>query len=176
MSAFEGTACNTLEDVQKMCAQHALGLSNGIDIADAADLESIPEPGVGTHTITTDIVMDTGKVFYPWKIGATDAEFNSTSIGSKGNQSYKNTLTIFIPLGRDAISHLVNNIINGEYVIRFGDKSGAKRLLGSDLSPAMIAEGGIQEVLTEEKNGHTLTFENIGHTPYFYTGAIPLTP
>lgn len=176
MSAFEGTSCAALAAVEKVCAEHALGLSNTIEIIEAADLTSIPAPDASSHTVSSDIVVESGKQFYQWKVGPTDAEFNATSIGSKGNASFQNVLTIFLPLSRDEVSKVVNDILNGEFVIRFGDKSGAKRILGNENSPAMVPDGGIQEVITSERNGHTVTFENIGKTPYFYTGAIPLTP
>lgn len=174
MGAFEGTVCDVLEAVGKICGQHALGISNTIEIIEAGDVTSVPAADAGTHTVSTDVTLDATKVWFQWRIGDTEAEFNSTATGSKGNQSFQNVLTIFIPLSRDQISYLVNQILNGEFVIRFGDKNGGKRLLGTDSAPAMIAEGGIQEVITAEKNGHTITFENMGHTPYWYTGAAPL--
>jgi hypothetical protein len=176
MSAFEGTACGALAAIGKICAQHALGISSSIEIADAADLTSIPDPDVDSHTVSTDVVVESTKQFYQWKLGETTAEFNATSIGQKGNQTFRNVLTVFLPLSRDEVSHVINSMINGEFIIRFGDRNGAKRLLGNGNSPAMIPEGGIQEVINGEQNGHTVTFENVGPTPYFYTGAVPLEP
>jgi hypothetical protein len=170
MGAFDGTACGTLNTVSKICAQHALGLGNTIEIADAADLTSIP--AATGHTVSDDIVMDSTKQFYQWRIGETEAEFNAQSIGQKGNQTFQNTLTVFLPLSRAEVSNMVNSIINGDFVILFRDKNGAVRLLGTDASPAKIPDGGIQEVVSPDRNGHTVTFENIGHTPYFYTGAV----
>lgn len=175
MGAFAGTACDILGAVGKSCAVHFNGLGNSIEIIEAADVESIPAPDAGTHEITTDIVLDATKVFYQWLIGDTDAEFNATPEGPKGNQTYRNTLTIFLPLTRKEVAVILNGMLNGEFVIRFGDKGGTKRLLGTDHSPAMIAEGGVQEVNNAERNGYTVTFENTGHMAYYYTGAAPLT-
>jgi len=175
MSAFSGTCCDGLASIAKVCGQHALGIGSTIEIIEACDIQSIPAPGAGTHTITQDIVLEDEKVFFQWRLGETQAEFNATSIGSKGNQTFRNVLTVFLPLSRDLIDKQINAIINGEFVIRWGDRNGAKRLLGNENSPAMIAEGGIVELINTEQNGVTVTFENIGATPFFYTGAAPLT-
>jgi len=176
MSALLGTACGALADIEKLCIQHGLGISSTMEIIEAASLTSIPAPDASSHTISTDIVVDSGEEWYQWKLGATEAEFTATSIGSKGNQSFRNVLTIFLPFSRDAIDYLLNQMLNGEFIIRFGDKNGNKRILGTENSPAMIAEGGVQEVINEERNGVTITFENVGHTPYFYTGAVSFDP
>lgn len=174
MGSFTGTCCGGLEAIGKYCGQYALGLSNVIHLAEACDLESIPAPDADTHTISTDVVMDAGKVFYQWRIGETDVEFNATSVGVIGSQSFQNTLTVFLPISRDVLDFQINNIINGEFVIEFGDKQGARRIFGSDNSPVMISEGGVQEVINSERNGVTITFQNVSNTPYFYTGSIPL--
>lgn len=174
MSAFGGTCCAGLESIAKECAQHALGLSSSIEIAEACDISAIPAATDDKHTVAADITMVATKTFFQWKIGETEAEFNATSIGGKGNQTFRNVLTIFLPLSRDAVDYVINQILNGEFVIRFGDRNGAKRLLGNANSPAMIAEGGVSEVINNDQNGVTITFENVGATPYFYTGAIAL--
>lgn len=174
MGAFDSAVCNALGTVSRMCVQHGLGLANSIELIEAGDVTSIPAPDVGTHTVSGDVVLDVAKLFVQWLIGDTEAEFTSTSIGSKGNQTFRNTLTIFLPLSRSEVSVIMNAMLNGQFVIRFGDKGGGKRLLGTNESPAMIAEGGVQEVINGERHGHTVTFENIGHTPYWYTGSAPL--
>jgi hypothetical protein len=175
MSAFEGTVCDALGAIGKICAQHALGLGSTIELIEAGDVTSIPEPDANSHTVSSDVTVDATKFWYQWRLGETNAEFNATSIGQKGNQTFRNVLTVFIPLSRDEVDFIMNAILNGEYIIRFGDRNGDKRLLGNANSPAMIPEGGIQEVINTEQNGVTVTFENVGPTPYFYTGAAPLT-
>lgn len=174
MSAYEGSVCDALGAIGKVCAQHALGLSSTIEIIEAGDITTVPAPDADTHTISTDITLDATKVWYQWKLGETNAEFTYTSIGQKGNQTYRNVLTVFVPLQRDASETIINAMINGEFVIRFGDRNGAKRLFGNENSPAMIPEGGVQGVVSTEQNGVTITFEYIGITPYFYTGTAPL--
>ena len=175
MSSFQGQCCEGLDAIGKLCAVAALGIANAIDIIEACDLDSIPAPDADTHTVSTDIVVDTGKNWFQWKIGG-EPEFNSTSIGTKGSQSFRNVLTTFIPGTRDQVEHQLNKIINGEFVIRFRDKNGLGRIFGDDNSPVMIAEGGMQAVISNETNGYTITFENIGRTPYFYTGAVSYDP
>lgn len=175
MSSFAGTCCGDLASVGKLCAQYALGLSNVIHIAEACDLDSIPDPDADSHTVSGDIVMDDSKVFYQWRIGETDVEFNSNSVGIVGSQSFQNTLTVFLPILRDELLTQINSMINGEFVIEFGDKNGTRFVMGSDNSPVMIPEGGIQSVISAERNGSTITFQNVSHTPYIYTGAIALT-
>jgi len=174
MSALEGTVCGGLAAISKICSQHALGISSTIEIIEAGDLSTIPDPDADTHTISSDVTVDSTKQFYQWKLGETNAEFNATSVGQKGNQTFQNVLTVFLPLSRDEVDYVLNQMINGEFIIRFGDRNGEKRLLGNANSPAMIPEGGIQEVINSEQNGVTLTFENMGPTPYFYTGVAPL--
>lgn len=174
MGSFAGTCCDALKTIGKICDQYALGLSNVINIAEACDLESIPDPDVGTHTVSSDVVMDATKVFYQWRIGETDVEFTAQSVGVIGSQSFQNTLTVFLPISRDELDFQINTMINGEFVLEFGDKNGNRRIMGDDNSPVMIPEGGIQEVINAERNGVTITFQNVSHTPYFYTGAIPL--
>lgn len=175
MGSFTGTCCGGLQAIGKYCGQYALGLSNVIHLAEACDLDSIPAPDAGTHTISSDVVMDVGKLFYQWRIGETDVEFNSQSVGVIGSQSFQNTLTIFLPISRDVLDYQLNLIINGEFVLEFGDKAGARRIIGNDNSPVMIPEGGVQEVINAERNGVTVTFQQVGPTPHFYTGSIPLS-
>jgi len=175
MSAFDGTCCAALAAIAKFCEEHSLGLASYIYIIEACDITSIPAADADTHTVSTDITIDSGKNFFRWKVGGS-AEFNGNSTGSKGNQTFQNVLTVFVPMSRDEVSYLANAIINGEFVVVFVDKNGNKRILGTEHSPAMIAEGGIQEAITEDANGHTFTFENMGKTPLHYTGAVSLTP
>ena len=175
MSAFNGTCCDALAEIARLCEQHSLGISTSIDIVEACDIESMPAPDADTNTISGDIVLKTGTQWYNWKIGGA-AEYNYNSIGTKGNQSFENVLTTFIPLVRDAISHLLNTIVNGEFVIRFSDVGGTYRLIGTEFSPAMIAEGGVQGVISAETNGTTLTFNNSGLIARNYTGAVAYTP
>lgn len=174
MGAFEGAVCDVLAAISRFCGQHGLGLSNAVELIEAGDVTSIAAPDADTHTVSTDVTLDATKFFYQWLIGDTEAEFTSTAIGSKGNQTFQNTLTFFLPLSRDAVTYVMNGMINGQFIIRFGDKNGGKRLLGTNESPAMIPEGGIQEVINAERHGYTVTFENIGPLPVWYTGAAPL--
>ena len=175
MSAFQGQCCEGLQTVQRICDQHNLGIGTTIEIIEACDIDAIPDPDSNTHTVSTDIALDAGKFWYQWRIGETDAEFTSTPIGKKSNQTFRNTLTFYLPLMRDELEYMLNRIINGEFVIRFSDRNGDRRILGTDAAPAMIPEGGINGVNSLEQNGYTISFENTGHTPYFYTGAVPLT-
>ena len=175
MGAFDGSVCGGLAAIQKLCAQIALGLGNAIHVIEAGDITSIPAPGAGTHTVTTDVTLDAAKFWYQWRIAEVDAEFSSQSVGVAGSQSFQNTLTVFLPIARDASVYVMNQIINGEFVVAFSDKNGQNRLLGTDSSPAMIPEGGIQEVNNAERNGITVTFQQVGHTPYFYDGALALS-
>jgi hypothetical protein len=175
MSAFSGTCCDGLQEIAKLCAQRTNGIANGLYLIEACDITSIPAPGSGTHTISTDITLDATKHWYLWKLGDVDNEFNSTAVGTKGAQTFQNVLTIFIPVVREVIDETINAILNGEFVVCFVNKAGQKRLLGTEFAPAMIAQGGVQEVETAERSGVTITFENMGHTPYYYTGALPLT-
>ena len=175
MSAFNGTCCDALIAIAKVCAEHALGVAPHIDIIEACDILSIPAVDVSTHTISGDIVLDTGKQWYQWKIGGS-AEFNYNSIGTSGNATLENILTTFLPLQRDQNEMTINAILNGEFVIRFSDINGASRILGTASSPVMIPDGGIQGVISAESNGTTVTFRNVGHTPYFYTGAVSYVP
>lgn len=175
MSAFNGTCCAAVDDIGKACAEHALGVSTTVEIIEACDLTSIPAATADTHTIATDAVVDTGKRWYQWKIGGTP-EFTSVAQGTAGNQTFLNTLTVFLPLLRDEVDFLLNAMLNGEFVIRFGDIGGRKRLLGTEHSPAMIAEGGVNAVISNESNGVTITFTNRGKTPFYYTGAVSFTP
>ena len=177
MGAFDGTVCGGLAAIQKLCAQSALGLANSIYVVEAGDLASIPAPDASSHTISGDVVFDTPTtgMWFQWRIADVDAEFSAQSVGVAGSQSFQNTLTVFLPIARDASVYVMNQIINGEFVVIFGDKNGQKRILGTDSSPAMIPEGGIQEVNNSERNGITVTFQQVGHTPYFYDGAIDVS-
>jgi len=174
MSAFEGTACGGLAEISKYCQQYTTGIANTIEIIEAADVTSVPDPGAGTHTITTDITLDATKFWYQWRIGETDVEYSWTSVGVKGSQSFQNTLTVFLPVSRDLVENTINSMINGDFLIRFRDKQGVARLAGSAYSPVQVAEGGVQGVINAERNGTTVTFEWMGPTAYFYEGAAPL--
>lgn len=175
MSAFNGTCCDALSAIARICEQHSLGISQSMDIAEACDILTMPAVDADTNTISGDIVLKTGKQWFNWKIGG-NAEYNFNSIGSAGNQSFENVLTTFLPLVRDEISHLLNTVLNGEFIIRFSDVGGQYRLMGNEFSPAMINEGGVQGVVSGESNGTTITFGNKGLIAYNYTGAVSYDP
>jgi len=121
------------------------------------------------------VVVDSGSQWFQWKI-AGPPEFTDNSKGSTGNQSFTNVLTVFVPLKRDAVNHQLNLLLNGEFLVRFGTIDGTKRLMGTEFSAAMIAEGGIQGVINGEQNGFTVTFQNHGRLVPNYTGAVAFTP
>ncbi len=175
MSSFEGTPVDVVAAIAKYSSEAALGLGSCIYVSEATNLATIPAPGAGTSIVSTDITMDSSKVFFPWRISDTDVEFSSNAVGAKGSQSFRNVCTVFIPVSRDVVDTIMNGTLNDEFVLIVPDKKGEYYIFGTEFAPAQIAEGGVQKVLNNERNGTLITFEYLGHMPYRYTGAIPLT-
>lgn len=171
--SFDGTSCGFIAAIGKACKGAGFFLPSSVLIAEAQDLESIPAVGVGTHTVSTDIVFDVGKFFYTWLTTEGGAVMNYASIGQKGSQAFKNTLTIYVPISRDEVLYQVNQVLNDDFIIVPTDTNGVKYLFGTEQNPMRIAEGGIQGVKDGENDGTTITFENTGPTYKIYTGATP---
>ena len=169
---FDLPACGLLGAIAKHCGEVAKFAPNAIYIAEAADLESIPAPDAGTKIISTDIVMDATKTFFQWVTTANGAVLSREPVGSKGTQTFKNTVTIYIPVVRSLVLEEMDNVVNDQYVLIVSDTAGTNWLCGTSVSPAMVAEGGIQSVMDGEQNGTTITFEWFGSL-FEYTGAIP---
>jgi hypothetical protein len=167
------TCCAALAAIARFCAQYASGLSTSIWIIEKCDVESIPAMDAADHRITGDIVLKTGKFWFLWNIGDTDAEYTYTSAGQSGSRSFNSVLTFFLPVIRSVVDHLLNNIVNGEFLVVFMDKEGNKQLLGSLANPIKFADGGISGVKNTDSNGTTCTMERIGGiSAPFYDGAL----
>jgi len=168
---FDLTACGALGAITKHCGAVAKFTPNSLYIAEAADIESIPAPGAGTKTITTDIVMDATKFFFQWVTVQTGAVLSREPVGTKGTQSFKNTVTFYLPVLRSVVLEELDNVLNDQFVLIVPDSEGVLWLCGTAYSPAMVSEGGIQAVMDGEQNGTTITFEWYGPL-YIYQGAI----
>lgn len=170
------TCCAALAAIARYCAAAALGLAAKLYIIEVCDVESIPAAAEGDHRITGDIVLKAGKVWHEWNIGDTDAEYGYVSAGQSGSESFNSTLTYFIPVIRSLVDHLLNNILNGRFLVVFVDKDGQKMLLGTLFNPVKFVPGGVSGVVSGEANGTTCSMQQLGgKTAHFYDGAIVTT-
>jgi len=169
------TCCDGLAAISRNCGINVKGLRPVIEIAEECDVETIPDPDADSHTISTDVTVASTKQFWEWAV-ADDSQLiaNSEGVGNPNDMSFQNNLTVFIPGDEDAADATINAVLNGTFIIRYTSKSGKAKLLGTKASPAKISS--IQFTDSPDSKGYLITFMNMGHKPYNYTGAIPLTP
>lgn len=166
--------CDVLASIAKNCKINIKGITPVIRIAEAGNV-TIPARDADSHTVSTDVTMETGSQFYEWAVADDDQiQFTSSSVGNIGDLSYENVLTAFIPGSDDAKDMAMNEVLNGDYVVSFGQKDQQSKLMGNSFSPAHIQT--IVYTNNGTQNGWLVTIMQRGESPLFYTGAIPLTP
>lgn len=173
MSSFSQTASGKLNAIAKATAAAANGLATCIYIAEAADLTSIPAKDADTNIVSTDVTMDSSKVFVAWHVAEEEAQLSINSVGTQGALSFETTLTVFVPGTHDQAEEFLNTGVNDEFVLVAPDRNGNLRLIGTDYSPAFIPADGVEFIQSNEKEGLTITFKQRGQVPPIYTAAVP---
>lgn len=167
--------CDGLAAIERYCKNNPKGLTPVIEIAEHCDVEAIPDRDVGTHTVSTDITVATGKQFYSWSIADDDQLLSgSEGQGNATDMSFENRVTGFIPGDEDSVSAIINAIMNGSFIVAYQTKAGKKKLLGTKASPAKFIS--LSKANSPDSAGYLFTLSNKGEEPLNYTGAIPLTP
>lgn len=162
---------STLAAIARACgAGNAKGLKGTIYIANKTDIDTIPAAGAGTHVVSSNITMESGKVFYAWDISKIEHDLQIVSEGDADANSFKTTLTFLIPKISPTNTYIVGLSATGcEFVVIVEDANGNKRILGNLVDGCNLK---VNENV-KEKNGYNCTIEwESALPPLFYTGTI----
>ena len=162
-------ACATnLATIAKVCGGgNAAGIKKTIYVVETSDIQTIPS--ATNHDISTDITMQTGKVFFKWAVSEQDQELKTVPEGDVDNIAYKTTLKAFIPRLKAATSNILNDVPGAELIVIATTKDGKNVLIGQ------LDDGALMKVEQSAtgKNGYVITFEwTSSYIPYFYSGTI----
>lgn len=158
-------SCNvTLSAIARHCGSNNGG-NKALYIANEADVQIVPAPDANTATISTDLTMETGKVFM--KLGFDKKSCTHTEDPGDNGQV---TGSIVAEFSKDdgTKRHLFDEMRGGDYVVIVEDSNGMKKIARScECSPAFASgtAGG-------DKNAWTVTFTYDDGMALEYTGAI----
>lgn len=167
------SCCTTLADISRECGTGVRpGLATTVYVCCKDEVDTIPADNGTSHTIATDITLDTGKQFFAWEISQLNGSYLCEPQGDVDARYYKTTVQFFIPALAPAKSFILSGITNGEFICLVTDAKGQVRLLGDLTRGAYISA----QEQTNDKNGYVVTIEwESNEVPFYYTGAIDVT-
>jgi hypothetical protein len=168
--------CVSVDDIDEEddCGPNAGGMTD-FYIARRSDILSIPAVGADGVTISTDIVMKSGKKFAKWSNEIDFHDLNWKTEGDAGSQTITQELNIYISRFKAATDKEFNNAINGKFIVISVDPNGTKRIGGNLLRPLTLnfdAKSGKKN--TDKKGTDIKATAGTGHVPFYYTGVIPI--
>ena len=155
--------------------------------APAAHIDTMPSlPALGDPTktlaeiatVSGDITFPTGKGFNRLNILADTGEIKDEPVGNKGNKKVKSSFEFFLSNNSARNLGFIRQYKNVGLVLVIVEKSGRKRILGSKLVPAYIAEAsGTSGKGSEDDVGFQITIDVTKSAPApVYTGNIVSKP
>jgi len=128
-----------------------------------------------TSELDGDIVLEAGKAWAKWDFAEDTGDINFKTEGDAGSQSVTQESNVYIPRINPLISNIINNALNGKYVIAVVDPNGQIMIGGSKVRPMKFEVDYKSGKKFNDKNGGDYKFTvGTSHTPLFYTGALPV--
>lgn len=164
------SCCTTLAAITRECGTGIRpGLATKVYVACKDEVTTLPADNGTSHTIETDIVLDTNKAFAEWDISQLNGSYLCEPQGDVDARFYRTTVQFFIPALAASKSFILNGITNGEFICLVSDAKDQKRVIGDLTRGAYIS---VQEQ-TNDKNGYVVTIEwESNEVPFYYTGTI----
>lgn len=155
--------------IEEECGTNTAG-NTYLAIAREVDVLSVPAPGVGTSTITTDIVMETGKQFFEFQFTEDGCVHDETV---NENDALIGLITARFRKDDDAKRTTFFGLIGQKLAIIITDGNGLTKLCRNvKLRPAH----NTGENSESDINQYTVTMRYSGAKALIYEGEIPLTP
>lgn len=147
-------------------------------LARRRDVATLPAPVAGSVTIEQPLTMKAGKYFAKWDFAQDTGNLTHKSVGDAGNKSVSVELNTYVPRGNATIDAVVDNAINGDFIVIVEDSLGQKRLAGSLLRGVTFDHDYQSGTKGTDKNGTAMKFsgEGFGNVPFYYDAAIPVLP
>ncbi|MEL6625429.1 MAG: hypothetical protein AAFP83_17070 [Bacteroidota bacterium] len=155
-------------EVASKCGGSNTGGNKTLYIANDGDVVDLPTPDAGTSTISSDLTMETGKVFR--KFTFTD---DTCQHLENDNEGRNKTSSIVCRIdGDDPVKrHQFDEMYGGEYTVILTDGNDLTKIVQRCTFKSNFDSGTTKADL----NGYEVRFEYSGRGAFVYTGAIPTT-
>lgn len=164
-----------LKNISRFSGSGNLGGILTIQVARAADIESIPDPLAGI--VFGDIVLKAGKSFYTWQVTTETAEANTRGNPTAEGFSKDNTLPFFIPKDRSDIRTMLEAATEDELIVLYKDANGKQKLFGTLDHPVQFEYSTNSGAAHADRNGYSCRFYYKGPENMFeYNGTLPTAP
>lgn len=164
-----------LKNITRFSGSGNLGGILTIQVARAADVDSIPDPVAGI--VFGDIVLKAGKSFYTWQVTDETAEANTRGNPTPEGFSKDNTLPFFIPKDRSDIRDMLEGATEDELIVLFKDGNGKQKLFGLLDHPVQFEYSTNSGAAHADRNGYSCRFYYKGPENIFeYNGTLPTAP
>lgn len=163
---------NTLDNINHLCEDktNSPGLKRYIYVANAADVESIPNP-TQNLTVSTDIVMKDGKTFKKWEVSPNEQGWDSKRVGDEDGKISETEVKVFIPELSSFKSSVMSCNDACPKIVITEDNNGKLRIVGLIGNEAYTTA----DEQASPKNGYVVTVKaKTPLPPFFYTGALPV--
>ena len=163
------------------------GLAQNIYYGKISDVMTFPAPVVDDSagngnladlvTISSNIVMKSGKVMQKIYITLEEAELNGKLQGEIDGKSYMNGITFLHPGSKAAVLGFAQWSKNADLFFIVQEADGQRRILGHPAYPAKASDGDLTTgKKSADRKGNTFTFQSARKGPCpIFTGKIQLT-
>lgn len=168
-------AVSYLQSIKRLSTTDNLGGIVSLQLARAADVESIPDPVNGI--IYGQVVFKAGAAWITWEVSMESANVNSQSRQSIHGHFKNNRLPFTIPKDRAGLKHQFELASEDEFIVTYVDSNGTRKLLGSLDAPVRFAFNHDTGSRFADRNAYECSFffegpDNISE----YTGTVDPAP
>lgn len=164
-----------LNSISRLSSADNLGGIISIQVARAADIQSIPDPVDGV--VFGDITFFPGKGFVSWDCTSESGAAEIRSRSSREGSSKGNALPFVVPKGRADLQAMFDQAEEDEFVIRYTDANGKNFIFGTKDLPVRFKYDHTSGESHADLNRYNCEFYYTGPTNIFeYNGAVSAPP
>jgi hypothetical protein len=164
-----------LININRFSGSGNMGGILNIQVARAADVESIPFPVAGV--VYGDIVMKAGKSFVTWKVTQETIEANSKGKTTREGFGKDNSLPFNIPKDRSDIREMLDHASEDELIVLYQDANGKQKIFGLIGQPVQFEYDHNSGGKWSDFNNYDCRFYYTGPENMFeYNGTLPTPP
>lgn len=157
-----------LQTIKRLSATDNLGGIVSLQLARAADIESIPAPVAGV--IYGLVVFKAGAGWVTWEVTMESANVDSSDRQSIHGHLKNNRLPFSVPKDRAGIKHQFELASEDEFILTYVDSNGIRKLLGSLEAPLRFAFNHSTGSRFADSNAYSCSFffegpDNINEYP-----------
>lgn len=166
--------CISVAVIAEECGANPGGLTPTLWVVRKKDVVSIPDATAGV--ISGDVVLVEGKVAVPWDFAIDTGEAKDETAGVVSSPVINGSVDFNIARRKAATNTVLDSTLGQACIVFWKERNGETKMIGDLEQGAYLGWKGTSGKKGADVNGKDCTFtrEGMTHSPYTYTGTLPL--